>query len=214
MIPAARNIPSIDGHLGRIPLPVRTGVACLVLCGLILLMVTERASVLRGGTEVRLATQPVDPRDLFRGDYVILRYDISEVNLTRAGATQDPNRNEAVFVGLRAGADGRAEAVKVARAGEPREPGLIWIEGKTRFVTNCTVRANAPDAQRRCAANDRMLHVVYGLESYFVPQGEGRAIETTPASRVEVVAAVAANGRSAIKRLLIDGKPVYDEPPY
>jgi hypothetical protein len=47
-----------------------------------------------------------------------------------------------------------------------------------------------------------------------VPQGEGRKIETTDKARLEVVAAVTASGQSAIKRLLIDGQPVYDEPPY
>jgi len=56
--------------------------------------------------------------------------------------------------------------------------------------------------------------VKYGLESYFVPQGEGKKIELTPKARLEVVAAVAPSGQAAIKRLLIDGKPVYDEPPY
>jgi uncharacterized membrane-anchored protein len=56
--------------------------------------------------------------------------------------------------------------------------------------------------------------VRYGLESYFVPQGEGKKIEQTPRGRLEVVAAVAASGQAAIKRLLIDGNPVYDEPPY
>ena len=33
-------------------------------------------------------------------------------------------------------------------------------------------------------------------------------------ARLEVVAAVAPSGQAAIKRLLIDGVPVYDEPPY
>jgi uncharacterized membrane-anchored protein len=56
--------------------------------------------------------------------------------------------------------------------------------------------------------------VRYGLESYFVPQGEGKNIEATEKARLEVVAAVTPSGQSAIKRLLIDGKPVYDEPPY
>jgi uncharacterized membrane-anchored protein len=56
--------------------------------------------------------------------------------------------------------------------------------------------------------------VRYGLESYFVPEGEGKIIELTDKSRLEIVAAVAPSGQSAIKRLLIDGKPVYDEPPY
>jgi uncharacterized membrane-anchored protein len=65
-----------------------------------------------------------------------------------------------------------------------------------------------------CKAGNRAVRVKYGLESYFVPEGEGRKIETTDKARLEVVAAVTASGQSAIKRLLIDGQPVYDEPPY
>src|SRR5512142_2691329 len=34
---------------------------------------------LAGGDEIVLATVPVDPRDLFRGDYVTLRYEISTI---------------------------------------------------------------------------------------------------------------------------------------
>ena len=36
---------------------------------------------LRTGTEVMLKTVPIDPRDLFRGDYVTLNYEISTLNL-------------------------------------------------------------------------------------------------------------------------------------
>ncbi len=64
------------------------------------------------------------------------------------------------------------------------------------------------------AADPTHASIAYGLESYFVPQGEGRRIETTPKARIEVVAAVAGDGTAAIKRLLIDGKLVYAEPPY
>ena len=60
----------------------------------------------------------------------------------------------------------------------------------------------------------RRLRIAYGIESYFVPQGEGRAIETTDKARIEVVVAVSSSGEAAIKRLLIDGKAVYAEPPY
>ena len=35
---------------------------------------------LKTGQEVLLKVQPVDPRDLFRGDYVVLRYDITRVD--------------------------------------------------------------------------------------------------------------------------------------
>ena len=57
------------------------------------------------------------------------------------------------------------------------------------------------------------LQVRYNLESYFVPEGEGRKLEDARnAGKVTVVAAVTPSGRAAVKRLLLDGKPVYDEP--
>ena len=59
-----------------------------------------------------------------------------------------------------------------------------------------------------------VVGVEYGIEAYFVPEGEGRAIETTEKSRLEIVAAVARSGDAAIKRLLLDGKMLYTEPLY
>ena len=57
------------------------------------------------------------------------------------------------------------------------------------------------------------MQVRYNLERYFVPEGEGRTLEDARNSRkLTVIAAVTPSGRAAIKRLLVDGKPVYDEP--
>lgn len=53
----------------------------------------------------------------------------------------------------------------------------------------------------------------YCIERYFVPEGEGRKLENARNQRkLTIVAAVAPTDRAAIKRLLIDGEPVYDEP--
>ena len=41
--------------------------------------IESHASILQSGTEVVLKTAPIDPRDLLRGDYVILNYEISSV---------------------------------------------------------------------------------------------------------------------------------------
>ena len=62
------------------------------------------------GTEVRLATVPVDPRDLFRGQYVRLNYALSrqplpEMELPRAG---DPGgRRASAGTGRRAAVSAR-----------------------------------------------------------------------------------------------------------
>ncbi|MCX7324187.1 MAG: GDYXXLXY domain-containing protein [Hyphomicrobiales bacterium] len=169
-------------------------------------------TILRGGAEVRLTTALVDPRDLFRGDYGVLSYDILQVQAAKLGEPGDFRRGEPVFVVLQANAAGRAEAVAVCRTFPKAGQGQVVIEGKAAGGCSCRPVPGSPS--RTCATDQFSIRVTYGLESYFVPQGQGRRIERTERSRVEVFAAVSASGKAAIKRLLIDGRPVYDEPPY
>lgn len=201
-------MPTLDSLISRVPLLLRYMLAALALCGLIAAMVLPRAALLRTGQEVRLEIAPVDPRDLFRGDYVVLAYRIGTVEVP-------PNlaftRGQQVFVTLRPDAINKARAVAVA-AERPAVSGSdIVIAG---FVTaSSTCRLNDAGA-RDCKLGTNAVGVRYGLEKYFVPQGEGKKIELMEKSRLEVVAAVAPSGQAAIKRLLIDGVPVYDEPPF
>ena len=62
---------AMDNFIGRVPPLARYILAALVLCGLILATVVQRAAILRSGQEARLEIVPVDPRALFRGDYVV-----------------------------------------------------------------------------------------------------------------------------------------------
>ncbi len=203
-------MPMLDNMIGRVPLLLRYILAALVLCGLILAMVLPRAAILRNGQEVRLEIAPVDPRDLFRGDYVILAYRIGTVDMP-AGVTAPFTRGQPVFVTLRPDESKKARAVAIAAERPAVSGNDIVIAG---FVTaTSTCRLN--DAGTRdCKLGSNAVGVRYGLESYFVPQGEGKQIELMEKARLEVVAAVAPSGQAAIKRLLIDGVPVYDEPPY
>ncbi|MCQ1534778.1 hypothetical protein FTO70_03535 [Methanosarcina sp. KYL-1] len=49
-------------------------------------IIVYKEYTLRTGTEVVLKTVPVDPRDLFRGDYVVLNYEISTLDLSEIPA--------------------------------------------------------------------------------------------------------------------------------
>lgn len=201
---------AIDHLIGRVPLLARYMLAALLLCGLILAVVFQRAEILRSGREVRLEVMPVDPRDLFRGDYVVLDYRASSVDVPK-DATSEFRRGQKVFVTLRPDERGKARAIAIS-AERPAVTGTdIVISGKVLAMDACPFNQAGV---RDCKALNRAVRVAYGLESYFVPQGEGRKIETTEKARLEVVAAVAPSGQAAIKRLLIDGRPVYDEPPY
>jgi GDYXXLXY protein len=80
----------------------------------------------------------------------------------------------------------------------------VLIRGRVASGANC-----GPKGDLFC---DKLL-IRYDLERYFVPEGEGKKLEQLRNERkLMVVAAVAPTGRAAIKRLLVDGKPVYDEP--
>ncbi|RUY82729.1 GDYXXLXY domain-containing protein, partial [Mesorhizobium sp. M7A.F.Ca.CA.001.10.2.1] len=54
-------------------------VLALVQIGFLSWIIAGRAAILRNGKEVLLKIEPVDPRDLLRGDYIILGYDISRI---------------------------------------------------------------------------------------------------------------------------------------
>lgn len=200
------RMPAADALVARVPLLWRTLAAMLLLSGGLLALVESRASILRSGTEVRLKTVPVDPRDLFRGDYVVLAYPISTVD---GGPGFSFRRGDRVYVTLEPDAEGFARATRVDK--ERPSTGGVVIAGRVLSTGACALNAAG---QADCALGSRRLRIAYGLESYFVPQGEGRAIETTPRARIEVVAAISGAGEAAIKRLLIDGKLVYAEPPY
>jgi uncharacterized membrane-anchored protein len=201
---------AIDNIIGRVPPLPRYILAALLLCALILAIVVQRAGILRDGREVRLELTPVDPRDLFRGDYVVLNYRISTVNVP-PDASSSFTRGQQVFVTLRPDASNKSRAVAIS-AIRPTvaEPDIV-ISG---FVTSPSTCMLSDAGSVDCKLGRRAVGVRYGLESYFVPQGEGKKIEQTPSGRLEVVAAIAPSGQAAIKRLLIDGNPVYDELPY
>jgi len=187
----------------RIPKAVLFGVAILLQCVLLVLMVADRMQILREGREVTLQTQPVDPRDLLRGDYVVLRYDISQLAAGALAGKPAAERDAVVFVKIAPNANGLYEAVSVHAEPVAVTAPEVLIRGRVAY--------SCGSGRTFC---DR-LTIKYGLESYFVPEGEGKKLEQARnQQKLRVVAAVLPSGRAAIKRLLLDGVPVYEEPWY
>jgi uncharacterized membrane-anchored protein len=180
--------------------------AALIQVVLVSVMVYDRVRVLRQGDEVMLQTRPVDPRDLLRGDYVTLTYEITNLP---AGALKDApsqGRGTPVFVKLARKGDGFHEAVSVHAEPVPVADGELVIRGRAIGGASC-------GSTHRMFCEQLQIH--YGIERYFVPQDEGKEIERSRnEGKVSVVAAVTPAGRAAIKRLLLGGKPVYDEPTF
>jgi uncharacterized membrane-anchored protein len=195
---------SLTKLLPSAPKTALFGAATLIEFALLTLMVIDRVQILREGTEVTLQTRPVDPRDFLRGDYVVLNYDISQLP---AGPLQNEPagaRNPIVFVKLAPNRDGLYEAVSVHADAVAVKGPEVLIRGRVAYGATC-----GPGGSAFC---DK-LQVRYNLESYFVPEGEGvklQQLRNQP--KLVVVAAVMPSGRAAIKRLLVNGEPVYDEP--
>jgi len=159
-------------------------------------LLADRAWLFATGTEIRLPVVPVDPRDLFRGDYVVLNYSISNLDRSTLAGDGTFTAGEPIYVTLvRDGEGWRAAAIHHARPGE----GTV-LRGIVRGAdTNCT---------QPCG---RYL-VDYGLEQFFVPEGAGRALETLrDGQHVSVDVAIGPDGRAALKRLLVDGTVRYED---
>lgn len=197
-------IESITKFWARLPKPVLFGAAILLQCAILVLMVADRVRILREGREVTLQTRPVDPRDLLRGDYVVLGYDISQVAAGALAGQPTAERNPVMFVKLAPDANGLYQAVSVHAEPVTVTAPEVLIRGRIVYSCGSTSRTFCDKLQIR-----------YGLESYFVPEGEGKKLEQARnQQKLRVVAAVLPSGRAAIKRLLLDGEPVYEEPWY
>ena len=130
-----------------------------------------------------LKGRPVDPQDLLRGDYMILNYDISTVPAGDAMADEKAGRDIWVLLEKH----GRYhEAVRASRKPLPAGPGQVVVRGETGYAWQGGTR------QR----------IDYGIEKYFVPEGQGRP----RFQLMEVEVSVSPAQRLYIKRVLLDGK--------
>ncbi|MDH4439756.1 MAG: GDYXXLXY domain-containing protein [Rhizobium sp.] len=167
-------------------------------------MIEGRASILRSGTEVLLKTAPVDPRDLLRGDYVVLSYDISTIPTgSLKGERPKTGTWAPVHVRIMPGTDGFWTVAEASFDPLPTQTGSVvllsqpveiydwqWTDGGTLFVS-------------------------YGIERFYVPEGEGKPIEDGRNDRrVSVAARVSEDGVAQIRALMLDGEPLYEEPLY
>jgi uncharacterized membrane-anchored protein len=134
------------------------------------------------GQTVVLQTVPVDPMDLFRGEYVQLSYTISTIR-DIPGASALKNGDKA-YVHLEQDGD-VWEAIEVSTT--RHDDWDIFITGKVTRLWN------------------NQATIEYGIESYFVPEGKGPEIERARDLKGRV--AINGAGQAFIKELIVDGAP-------
>ncbi len=168
----------------------------VVICQFLVLggMIAKRVLLLNTGETVLLKCQPIDPRSLFSGDYVILNYTISrftEEQFRQINRDQeDFTKDDTVYVAL-----------------QQEEGGKFWQAAAVSHHRK-KLKAEYPVVIRGVVTSEwRNYQIRYGVENYFVPQFEGHRIERE-FSNASVEVAVADSGESGIKRLFIEEEEV------
>ena len=170
-------------------------------------IIAGRAAVLRDGQEVLLKVEPIDPRDLLRGDYVRLNYEIRNVPVKlveNAPPGEFVAEKGPIFIRLGKDPDGfwRARSAALGEpSAKPAASGEVDIRGSI--------------SGRWTLGPEASFSVDYGIDRYYVPEGEGRAIEADMRERpFGILAAVGSDGVPQIKALMDGETKLYDEPLY
>jgi uncharacterized membrane-anchored protein len=148
----------------------------------LVLMIATRASVLLSGETVLLRVVPVDPRDLLRGDYVILGYEFTR---PAGGVT-----------GLSSQAMGDGgQTVYVPLVQDP--DGIHWRSGQptvSRPAGGKFLRGTWSGGRIEC-----------GIESYYVQEGKGRQYEQALRERrLSAEVAVDREGHAVLRGLRVE----------
>lgn len=192
----------------------RSPVLALVLCfgwqvALLFSVIGYRQSLLASPTVICLKTEPVDPWNVFRGEYVWLGYDISSVGATMMDPAVDEIRSgQLLFVTVKEGEDDFWHATGVALKRPAPSGGEVILQGHANSWWN-RESVGRPVAGLP-TAEMWPIRVVYGLEAFYMPQGESERLQPRPGQEETIVveAAVSRSGRAAIKRVLLRGEEV------
>ena len=158
-------------------------------------MAGKREYIAATGSIVYLRTAPIDPRDLFRGDYVRLKYEASTVPLARAGAdiaekVKKFSFGDTVYAVLDIKENGLAE-IRNLSTQKPSDG--LFLKG--RIAQSWQFGIAAPDT----------VAIEYGIEAYYVQQGKGLEIEkqqgtrTTVQTPLEMEIAIGGDGTAVIR---------------
>ena len=156
----------------------------LILVG----MIAVRAIPLITGRTVLVRVQPVDPRDFFRGDYVILTYDFSRVQPQDVlGMSRDEGWRRSKW-------EGRTVYVPLVPDSIPGH----WRAEKATVVKPAT----GPFLKGQM---ERYGSLKFGIEAYYVQEGTGRRYEQAIRDRkLSAELAVTSGGQAALKGLRIE----------
>jgi len=171
-------------------------VALAVQAGLLIFLQGQKQWEISHGHRIVVSAQPVDPSDVFRGDYVVLRYGFSRVPRALLGQVPEESLRGGKTVYLRLepepkGPAGWKASALALQPGKTLAPTAVMLRGEVKWST------------------DQELDLVFGCENFFVPQGRGQDLETAMREhKLAVALAITPAGQAYATQLLIDGEPV------
>lgn len=166
---------------------------------IIFAIIIFKVAVLTGGTEVLLKIEPIDPRDPLRGDYATFQYSISNLDSYLFNNEQVKN-SDTVYVILRQ--SGKYWIAQKTQKTKPTTDDQIFIKGK--IVSGGLESQSEFFPQQHF--NRSRIHIIYGIEEYYIPEGEGRGFSFWNKEATAKVS-VDKNGNAVLKQIYIDDKP-------
>lgn len=168
----------------------------LLLFGLI----GRHSYTLATGTPVVLKTEPVDPWDPFRGEYVRLSYTISQFEEGELPMQGAPYRSgQAIWVTLQPGNPYWTAVAVSDRRPSGLTAGQVALRGNVQWYDPGWAEGPQPIKAR--------VFIRYGIEQFYVPEGEGPGLEQRQRD-MHVEALVDGFGRAALKRVFLEGKEI------
>ena len=190
--------------------------------------VIYQESLKHSGTKVVLQTIPVDPRDLLRGEYVALRYEISDVTVENIScyrlclgydledSTNRPRTRKDFLSSV------HGENIYILLTKEPyrHETQAIssdssWyvydisesksFDNKPEEIESVIIKGRIEEIEEIFTEIDSLIRISvdYGIEQYFLEEGKGIIVENADDVKVEVT--IANNGKAFITDLIVDG---------
>lgn len=184
--------------------PLLIGLAIIFQVGVVASMAISRERILATGTPYVFQTAPIDPRDIFRGDYVRLTYLFSNVPVAMLDKEIVENglrKGQKVYLVLGQEINGVTQGVRLSLS-PPKEG--AYLQGYSKYHWPYRNYWQQPHEKRK---NVRLwpVAVKYGIEQYYVEQGRGRDIEKTRGDRdsfqlpLLVHVGVSASGEAVIR---------------
>lgn len=186
----------------------------------------QQSQRLQHGRPVHLAVETRDPRDLFRGEYSVLNYEVGRLQAVGAASIPagcDLTARETcqlasgtpVYLRLVPDAEGVHRASEVLF--EPPSGDTLFIAGRLSFATLARqgTAIKSVSGARASGATDAVVCLVsacltgrvsYGIENWFGPQGVPGKLDRAARKDVVVEVRLGADGIAAIDGIQVGGQ--------